>query len=170
MKKLLLLALVALTAGACYMQFGATTPATSRHTVRDINILLNREVETPVQVEQLGTHIIAEFHGCVNLNDAEALKAELVKAAEAAGATVLNVHTHQFSPQGMSGLVLLQESHLSIHTWPEFGYAAIDIYTCGSHVHSQKAIDSLAAYFNPSHVRLLEIERGYDKPLAAVAA
>ena len=168
MKKLFFLGLAVFTAGACYVQFYPTTPITTRHTVRDINIFLNREAENPkVQVEQLGTHIIAEFHGCINLNDAEALKAELVKAAEAAGATVLNVHTHQFSPQGMSGLVLLQESHLSIHTWPEFGYAAIDIYTCGSHVHSQKAIDSLAAYFKPTHVRLLEIERGYDKPVAA---
>lgn len=163
MKKLLFFAFALLVGGAYYMQSRPSTHAATRHTVRDINILLNREPATAVQVEQLGTHIIAEFHGCINLNDAEMLKAELVKAAEAAGATVLNVYAHQFAPQGMSGLVLLQESHLSIHTWPEFGYAAIDIYTCGAHVHSQLAIDSLSAYFKPTRVRQLEIERGYDK-------
>lgn len=130
--------------------------------VADINVLLGKE-EATVQIEQLGTHIIAEFHGCTNINDADALKDELVKAAVAAGATVLNVHTHQFAPQGVSGLVLLQESHLSIHTWPEHGYAAVDIYTCGEHVHSQAAIDSLSAYFKPTYVRQLQVDRGYDK-------
>ena len=131
------------------------------YTVLEINNLIGHE-SSNVNVKHLGTHILAEFHGCINLNDAVMLKDELIKAAQAAGATVLNAYTHQFSPQGISGLVLLQESHLSIHTWPEYGYAAVDIYTCGDHVNSQTAIDCLVAYFNPTHVRQLEIDRGFD--------
>lgn len=164
MKKLLFFGFALLVGGAYYLSNSTPTHTVTRRTVRDINKALSGEPADNVCVEQLGTHIIAEFHGCTNLNDAKTLKGELVKAAEAAGATVLNVYTHQFAPQGTSGLVLLQESHLSIHTWPEFGYAAIDIYTCGAHVHSQLAIDSLSEYFKPTCVRQLEIERGYDKP------
>ncbi len=115
--------------------------------------------------EHLGTHIIAEFMGCSfeTLDDHSALADLLRNAAHNANATVLNVSTHQFEPHGISGLVLLQESHISIHTWPEFGYAAIDIYTCGEHVSSQAAIDTLAAFFKPTDIKQIEIKRGFEK-------
>ncbi len=115
--------------------------------------------------EHLGTHIIAEFMGCSfeALDDHDALAGLLRNAAQNAHATVLNVSTHQFKPHGMSGLVLLQESHISIHTWPEYGYAAIDIYTCGDHVSSQAAIDTLAAFFKPANINQIEIKRGFEK-------
>lgn len=115
--------------------------------------------------EHLGTHIIAEFMGCsfATLDDHDALADLLCNAAQNAHATVLNVSTHKFEPQGMSGLVLLQESHISIHTWPQFGYAAIDIYTCGEHVSSQAAIDTLAGFFKPKDINQIEIKRGFEK-------
>jgi S-adenosylmethionine decarboxylase len=138
----------------------------SAQSVYEINNLLQKyEYKKEGVVEHLGTHIIAEFMGCSfeTLDDHDALAGLLRRSAQNANATVLNVSTHKFEPHGMSGLVLLQESHISIHTWPEFGYAAIDIYTCGEHVSSQAAIDTLAEFFRPEHVRQIEIKRGFDK-------
>lgn len=81
-----------------------------------------------------GRHLLAEYYDCDKavLNDAGQLEPLLIQAAHAAGATVVQSVFHQFSPQGISGVVVVQESHLSIHTWPEHGYAAVDFYTCGS--------------------------------------
>ncbi len=81
----------------------------------------------------LGKHIILELFTkeIEKLNDTSFIKEMLIKAAEEAETTVLNYAEHKFKPQGVTAVVLLAESHISIHTWPEYGYAAIDIYTCG---------------------------------------
>ena len=81
----------------------------------------------------LGRHVLAEFYGCSPeiLNDIVKIEKLMVDAALEAGAEVKEVIFHQFSPQGVSGVVVISESHLAIHTWPEFGYAAIDVFTCG---------------------------------------
>jgi S-adenosylmethionine decarboxylase len=81
----------------------------------------------------VGKHILAEFSGCNTrlLNDEKALNRHMIAAAEAADLTVLGVRSHKFDPCGVSVIVLLSESHLTIHTWPELGYCAIDIFTCG---------------------------------------
>lgn len=113
-------------------------------------------------IVHLGNHIIAEFLGCENMEDYEHLEAALCEAAHAAKATVIKAMTHQFSPIGMTGIVLLSESHISIHTWPEYGYVAVDIYTCGEHVDVHAAIESLKNFFKPKKVRQIKIERGYD--------
>lgn len=78
-------------------------------------------------------HLLVEYWDCEArlLDDAERLLALLREAARAAGTTVIHEHSHRFSPQGVSAVVVIQESHLSIHTWPEAGYAAVDFYTCG---------------------------------------
>lgn len=78
-------------------------------------------------------HLLAEYWGCPSelLNDPTWLEAQLRDAAEAAGVRVLTAMFHRFRPQGVSGVLVIQESHLSIHTWPEEGYAAVDLYTCG---------------------------------------
>lgn len=81
----------------------------------------------------LGLHLLAEYRGCDQqlLNDITRIEQLMCRAAEAAGATIVGATFHPFSPQGVSGVVVVMESHLSIHTWPELGYAATDFYTCG---------------------------------------
>lgn len=80
-----------------------------------------------------GRHLLVEYRGCLaeRLDDPGYVEALMRRAAEAAGAAVVQSAFHRFSPQGVSGVVVIQESHLSIHTWPEYGYAAVDFYTCG---------------------------------------
>ena len=80
----------------------------------------------------LGTHTIVELFGCRNLNDLALVRDTLVEGAKLCGATILHTKFHQFSPQGLTGYILLAESHISIHTWPEYGYAAVDLFTCGT--------------------------------------
>ena len=120
-----------------------------------------REQRNP-SFEKLGDHIIAEFMGCQNLHAPERLEELLLKATKAAHATPLGVETHAFSPQGMSGIVLLQESHISVHTWPECDYVAIDIFTCGSDVFIDDALAVLLEFFTPRKVRVVKIDRGID--------
>ena len=108
-----------------------------------------------------GDHILAELTGCSNLNESTQLEAVLRAAAVAAGATVLSVTVHQFEPFGMTGVAVLQESHISVHTWPEYGYASIDVYTCGTHVHIEKALDQLKKFFEPENVHVVSVKRGF---------
>lgn len=89
----------------------------------------------------LGRHLIVEYTGCNRniLDDARLIEEHMNKAAQAAGATIIQSVFHQFSPQGVSGVVVIAESHISIHTWPEYGYAAVDFFTCGESVDPRKA-------------------------------
>jgi len=93
-------------------------------------------------MDVLGSNIVAEFFGCPPeiLDDVSLIETRMLEAAEAAHATVINSTFHHFSPFGVSGVVVIQESHIAIHTWPEYGYAALDIFTCG------KEIDPWACY------------------------
>jgi len=93
----------------------------------------------------LGKHLLLELKGCDKevLNDVGFLRQALLAAAGEAGATILGESFHQFSPQGVSGAVIIAESHLCIHTWPEYGYAAADIFTCGNSVQPGKAAEIL---------------------------
>ncbi|MBC2632273.1 adenosylmethionine decarboxylase, partial [Salmonella enterica subsp. enterica serovar Enteritidis] len=93
-------------------------------------------------------------------NNAEVLQAHMVDAAEACGATVMSVQAKQFEPQGATVLVLLSESHLSIHTYPERGFAAIDCYTCGETVDPQLAIDYLVSVLKPEKTYAKKLVRG----------
>ena len=107
-----------------------------------------------------GTHLLLEFWDAIHLDDPAHAERALVEAAEGCGATVLNVMTHHFSPQGgVSGVVVLQESHISIHTWPEFGYAALDIFTCGT-VDPHDAIPFLRKAFAPERIQMSAHRRG----------
>lgn len=107
----------------------------------------------------VGTHVIAEFFGCRNLDDVALVAQAMRQAAAACGATVLHEKFHKFSPQGLTGYLLLAESHLSIHTWPEHGYAAIDVFTCGQ-MRTELAIRELERYLQPAEVRILTLHRG----------
>jgi len=110
----------------------------------------------------LGKHYLLELKDCnrATLNDLESLKKMLNTAAIEAGATVLGDSFHQFEPQGVSGVVVIAESHLFIHTWPECGYAAVDIFTCGESVKPGKAVQMVVNQLESKSHSVLEIQRG----------
>jgi len=94
------------------------------------------------------------------LDDIDALKDALLTAANEAGATVLGESFHRFSPHGISGVVIIAESHLLIHTWPEYGYAAADIFTCGDTVQPEKAAETLIIKLGARKHSIVEMQRG----------
>ncbi|MFC1918552.1 adenosylmethionine decarboxylase [Chloroflexota bacterium] len=110
----------------------------------------------------LGKHLLLELKDCDRevLNDLELLKVMLPAVASEAGATVLGQSFHKFNPQGVSGAVIIAESHLFIHTWPECGYAAVDIFTCGDSVQPAKAARELIKQLRAKSHSILEIQRG----------
>jgi len=107
-----------------------------------------------------GTHLLIDLWGATNLADPALIDAALREGAEVAGATILHSHFHHFSPNGgVSGVVVLAESHMSIHTWPERDFAAVDIFMCGA-CDPYKAIPLLKAAFKPNFINLNEQRRG----------
>lgn len=110
----------------------------------------------------LGRHILVEFIGCdsTTLNDVSVIEKGMVDAAREAGATVLNSTFHHFSPFGVSGVVVIQESHLAIHTWPEYQYAAVDLFTCGEAVDPWVSFDKLKKVFKAQNQSVVEMYRG----------
>jgi len=110
----------------------------------------------------LGKHLLLELKDCDRevLNDLSFLKGLLLAAADEAGAEVLGESFHQFKPHGVSGVVIIAESHLFIHTWPECGYAAVDIFTCGDSVQPGKAAQMLISKLGAKNHSILEIQRG----------
>ncbi len=111
-------------------------------------------------VEYAGTHLLVELWGATNLADVAGIENALLEGARKAGATVLHSYMHPFGEgMGVSGVVVLAESHISIHTWPERGYAAIDLFMCGK-ADPYKAIPALKAAFAPSAIQVAESKRG----------
>ena len=110
----------------------------------------------------LGRQLLIELQDCDKevLNDLGFIRDAMVVAAVGCGATVLGESFHHFSPQGVSGVVIIAESHLSIHTWPEYGYAAVDIFTCGTSVEPEKAVETLIEKLGAKKHSLMEIQRG----------
>lgn len=113
-------------------------------------------------MKPLGKHLILELHGCppANLDNPDLISRVLVQAAEDSGATIINPFFHQFSPQGVSGVVVVAESHFSIHTWPEYGYAAVDMFTCGDTVDMDLAVDLITVGLGAGEVQRLDVDRG----------
>jgi S-adenosylmethionine decarboxylase len=114
-----------------------------------------------------GTHLLADFYGvaAARLTSCAEIDALLRTGAEAAGATVLHSHFHSFGDaQGITGVVLLAESHISIHTWPEFGFAAADIFMCGD-AQPRLALDVIEHAFKPASSIVQTIARGGAVPL-----
>jgi len=110
----------------------------------------------------LGKHLLLELKGCDKevLNDIGFLREALLAAAGEARATVLGESFHKFNPQGVSGVVMIAESHLCIHTWPEYGYAAADIFTCGNSVQPGKAAEILVGKLGSKNHSIIEMQRG----------
>lgn len=107
-----------------------------------------------------GMHLLVELWNATNLSEVDLTEETLIRAARTAGATVLHSYLHPFGPEmGVSGVVVLAESHISIHTWPERGYAAIDIFMCGD-CDPYLAVDVLKEVFEPGFVNISEHKRG----------
>lgn len=131
------------------------------------------ESETSLQLgwgqgmKTIGCHLIAEFYGCQDtlLDDLQGIRQVMFQAAEVMGATVLGDTFHKFSPQGVSGTIVISESHLSIHTWPEYSYVAVDIYTCGG-LDPHLGFRHLERRLGASDNRVQEILRGLPEELA----
>ena len=109
----------------------------------------------------LGRHFICDLRGCPFevLDDADLLSDYACLAAEEAGPTILDVSEHQFTPNGVTILVLLAESHLAIHTWPEYGEAAVDVFTCGDSTDPGVAMDTLVHRLQAQSFKVTKLER-----------
>ncbi|MBI1984778.1 MAG: adenosylmethionine decarboxylase [Candidatus Wildermuthbacteria bacterium] len=107
-----------------------------------------------------GTHIIADFWFARQVKSEKELKGVLLKAAQKARSTPLKVSTHAFHPQGITGVVLLAESHIALHSWPELEYIAADIFTCGTNMKPKLALEFLKKNLKPKKVIMEEIKRG----------
>ncbi len=120
----------------------------------------------------LGRHLLAELSECNNatLNNRPKLEKIMKEAARRSGATVVDSVFHHYNPQGLSGIVVIAESHISIHTWPEYGYAAVDCFTCGSSVDPWKALEYLKKALDCKAVQVKDLNRGIPSPLDEVIA
>lgn len=112
--------------------------------------------------KSLGRHVLAEIYECDSeiLNDIHQVEKIMVKAALEAGAEIREVAFHKFSPQGVSGVVVISESHLAIHTWPELGYAAVDVFTCGDSVDPWVSCNYIKQQFAAQRIEAKEVKRG----------
>lgn len=113
-------------------------------------------------MNSLGTHLLLELKECNSkaLNDLKKVEDILVGAAKIAKATIIETSFHKFSPFGISGIVVIAESHISIHTWPEYGYAAIDIFTCGDVLKPETAARHMIQKFQSKDPSMVEMKRG----------
>ena len=110
----------------------------------------------------LGRHLLIELHDCSwsALDDLELVRDTLVEAADRLNSTIVGVGTHKFDPHGVTAFVMIAESHLSIHTWPEHGYAALDIFTCSETMRPADAVGFISARLGARRVETTEVARG----------
>jgi S-adenosylmethionine decarboxylase proenzyme len=125
-------------------------------------------------MQALGRQILVEFYDCDRdvLNQADTIRNVLLEGVRRSGATIVSDEFHTFSPHGVSGVIVIAESHVTIHTWPEHGYAAVDIFTCGETIDPWVIQKYLEKHFLASNVSSMELKRGLfpekvaHKPLA----
>ena len=115
-----------------------------------------------------GTHLIIEVEQGTGLDDEDLIQTAFRDCVDACGATLLHIHTHKFSPQGVSGVAVLAESHISCHTWPEIGYGAFDVFMCGD-AEPWNAIQVLKTAFSTENVHVRELRRGEEVVAEALA-
>lgn len=110
----------------------------------------------------LGRQVLVELYECNRqvLNDAATLRAIVLEGVRRSGATIVTDVFHTFTPHGISGVIVIAESHVSIHTWPEFGYAALDIFTCGTEIDPWAVQSYVAACLGSGNVSSMELKRG----------
>jgi S-adenosylmethionine decarboxylase len=111
---------------------------------------------------RLGRHLLVDFYDCDSmiLDDVSGLESRLVESAVVANSTVIKSVFHHYSPYGVSGVVVIAESDITIHTWPEYGYAAIDVFTCGDEIDPWKAYEHLKEALRARRFEAREVMRG----------
>lgn len=117
----------------------------------------------------LGSHLLIELFDCdpASIEQETTVGDAMLKAAVDSEATVVTSSFHEFKPWGVSGAVIIQESHYTIHTWPEHRYAAVDLFYCGGTIHVEKAIDVLKARFKPGRIKFLVVRRGIQSEVVS---
>jgi len=115
-----------------------------------------------IELSTLGRHVLIEFYGCPSevIENNALIERFMNEAADYSGATIVESVFHHFNPYGVSGAVIIEESHLTIHTWPEYGFASVDVYTCGDSVNPWKAADYLSEKLQATKTESFEIPRG----------
>lgn len=118
----------------------------------------------PNEEPSLGSHLLIELFDCdpASIEQETTVGDAMLKAAVDSEATIVTSSFHEFKPWGVSGAVIIQESHYTIHTWPEHRYAAVDLFYCGGTIHVEKAIDVLKARFKPGRIKFLVVRRGIE--------
>lgn len=122
--------------------------------------LLEEKIILKQKPKYAGIHLIVDFWGVETIEDGEKIKNILFETAKRSKNVPLGIKIHKFSPQGITGFILLAESHISIHTWPEFGYIAVDIFSCGLESEPYKGLEYLKEVFQPKRCITQEIKRG----------
>jgi S-adenosylmethionine decarboxylase len=145
---------------------GLEAPGPTRKKVAPVAVVASAPVEEREDhfairngVRCAGVHLIVDLHGAQGLDDIDLIEATLRRCVDAARATLLHIHLHHFSPNGVSGVAVLAESHISIHTWPDAGYAALDVFMCGQAI-PDACIPVLREAFKAERVEVNEILRG----------
>jgi S-adenosylmethionine decarboxylase len=111
-------------------------------------------------LKSVGRHLVLELWGCENLNSPEIVERALLDIVEALNLTLLSLNVHPFSPIGVTGVAIVSESHVVIHTWPELSYAAVDVFTCGEQRNPEDAVPVLREHFAPERIQIMEMTRG----------
>lgn len=122
--------------------------------------LLEEKIILKQKPKYTGVHLIVDFWGSKTIEDTEKIKNILFETAKKSKNVPLGIKIHKFSPQGITGFILLAESHISIHTWPELDYVAIDIFSCGQKGEPYKGLAYLQEEFQPERCIVKEIKRG----------
>lgn len=120
-----------------------------------------------MKLETLGRHILIEYYNCDEevMKSHELIEKRMNEAALKANATIVDSVFHHFNPYGVSGAVIIAESHLAIHTWPEYGYAAVDVFTCGDTINPWTAFDFLEEAFGATRSESIELPRGMTEKI-----
>lgn len=116
-------------------------------------------------MEALGRQILVEFYDCDSdkINDVEYVETAFLEATRKSKATIISHNFHKFSPHGISGVVVIAESHVTIHSWPEYNYAAVDIFTCGDTIDPWVIQEFLKEAFDSTNISSMEMKRGMFK-------
>lgn len=119
-------------------------------------------ISQSVLMKSLGNHLIIELYDCNAdiINDLHKVENILMESVNISGAEIIAPVFHKFNPHGVSGVIVIAESHFSIHTWPEYGYCAVDIFTCGDTINSQKALIFMKKAFEAKSISVVETKRG----------
>ena len=122
-----------------------------------------KKLSVPALQDPIGMHVILDLYECEEeyLDNINKIEEVLTRAAKVANSTILDKHFRKFNPQGVTGMIIVAESHISIHTWPEYKYAAVDVYTCGSHTFPVKASEYIIKELKCKRPTITKIDRGF---------